>query len=99
MALDGVFGLLVLVPVRGAGRVTFDQQVADLADPNGLAIVVQDLRFVARHWLARRSRANRTRLVGDENVADLRRSDTVEDGHAKALLKTFEDRWRQGFTC
>ena len=94
VALDGVLGLVVLVPVERARRIALYEQIADPASRRGPAVVVQERCFVARDRLARRARSDRARLVRHEDVQDLRRADAVQDGDPEALLEALEHGWR-----
>src|ERR1700687_4385182 len=53
VALDGVPGLVMLVPIGGAGRIAFDQQVANLTRGYRLPVVIDDLRLIPRDGLPR----------------------------------------------
>ena len=57
-----------------------------------MTVVVQDSRLVPRYGFARRTRADRPGLVGDEDVQDLRRADPVQDLHPVAFFEPLEDR-------
>src|SRR5262249_3335047 len=93
VALDGVLGLLVLVPIHGAGGIATYQQIADLARRHRLASLIENARLIASDQPARGPRPYGIRLVGDEDVHDLRRADAIQDGHAEAFSEPLEDGW------
>src|SRR5581483_10199109 len=74
VALDDLFGLLMLVPVAGADGVTFNEQASDLTIRNVIAILIHDARLIAGHDLSARSRPHSSGPVGDEHVQRFRRS-------------------------
>src|SRR5205807_8129480 len=74
-------------------------EIANLANWHRLTVVVQDSRLVPRYGIARRTLADRPRLVGDEDVQDLARTDSVQDLHPVAFFEPLEDRWRQRLAC
>src|SRR2546425_5563003 len=82
---ERLLGLLVLVPVVRHRRVALDADVADLAARHGRAVVVHDGELVARHRHAGRARARVAGTIRDEDVADLRGPDAVDDLDAEAL--------------
>src|SRR5208337_4820793 len=55
VAFDGLLGLLVFVPVVGAGAVAADDQAAGLAYADRLIVLVEDFGFVSGDHLPARS--------------------------------------------
>ena len=97
VALERGLRLLVLVPVVGGARVTGNPEVSRLSPTELFAIVVDDLRAIAGNRCAARAALRLARVVRDEDVQHLRRTDPVKDLEAEAGLPLLEQRLRQGF--
>src|SRR5206468_11364054 len=76
-AAEGRLRFLVLVPVEGAARIAGDPQIAGVATTELFAVVIHDLRLVARDDRAARPAARLARNVADEAVQHLGRTDPV----------------------
>ena len=59
MSADRVLRLLVSIPVKGTGRVTADDEVAQVAGRDRLAMFVDEARLVSRHHEATGARRER----------------------------------------
>src|SRR5207253_465602 len=82
-------------PVLRHRGVALDADVADLAPRHRTALVVHDGELVPRHRHAGRARARVAGPVRDEDVADLRGPDTVDDLDAEALAPAVVELLRQ----
>src|SRR6185436_811444 len=97
-ALEGVLGLLALVPIHDRRGRAADLQLAQLAGlGDDVAVVVDEPDLVARTGLAGGAIADFARLVGDENVQHLGRADAVQDFGAGALGPALAEVGRQRF--
>src|SRR3989454_11709434 len=90
-AEERLFGLLVLVPVVRHRGVALDTEVADLALRHGAPLVVHDGELVARHGEPRGAGTRPAVTVRDEDMADLGRTDPVDDLHTEALAPALVD--------
>src|SRR5205085_2473342 len=97
IALNRRRGFLRLVPIRGTRGVTADPQIANLADGDGSAGVVENARGVSRNDFAARAGPHRAGTVGDEHVKAFGGADRVEDFDAEAVAEAMEDAGGEGF--
>src|SRR5260370_3284488 len=97
MALDGLFRLLVLVPVAGADRITLDQQIPDFAVENRLSIFVDDARLIAFEDLSARAWPGCAWPIGDEHVQSFGRADGIEYLDSKLFFEAVKQPRRQSF--
>src|SRR6266852_6239074 len=91
VAVNGIFGLLMLVPVVGGGAIAANEQVADLAPCNSVSAFIGNQRLVAGHQLARAARPDLSRAVTDEDMQYLCAADAIQDIDMEFLLPAAQD--------
>src|SRR6266851_5604991 len=97
VAVDGVLGLFMLVPVVRRRAVAANQEVANLAVFDRVAALVGNQRFVAWHQLARTAGAYLSWAIADEDVQDFGAANAIEDLHVESLFPAPQDVRGQGF--
>ncbi len=98
MALKSFLGFLMLIPITGASRISFDQQIANLSRSHQLAIVIDDPSFVSGNEFATRSGLRFTRTVRDYHLQSFCGAQRIEDLNAKAPFETLKEWGRQRLT-
>src|SRR6266446_5938369 len=96
MALNRVFGLLMLVPVVSTGRVGLNQKIADFTLHNRPVVVVHDSGLEPGNNLSTGARSRSKRYIGDDHMQRFGRADGIQDFHSESLLETMEHSGRQG---
>jgi len=86
MAAERVFGLFVFVPIAGRDAVAFDHQCSHFSRRKFISVVVDDSRFVPSHHLPRTARLHVARTIGNKDVEDFRRTNSVTDIDAEPFL-------------
>src|SRR6266700_1991859 len=96
VAVDGVLGLFMLVPVVRCRAVAANQEVAYLAVFYRVAALAGNQRVEAWHQLARTAGAYLSRAIADEDVQDFGAANTIEDLHVEGLFPAPQDVRGQG---
>src|SRR5579872_34793 len=98
VTIDGIFCLLVLVPVVRGNTIATDEQIADFALRHRLAGLVGDKSLIARYKLACATGAYLSRTITDEDVQYFGAADAVKNIYMERLLPAPQDIGRQRLT-
>src|SRR6266478_3821544 len=96
MALNRVFGLLMLVPIVSTGRVGLNQKIADFTLHNRPVVVVHDSGLEPGNNLSTGARSRSRRDIGDDHVKCFCRADGIQDFHSESLFEAMKNSGRQG---
>lgn len=97
VAVDGLLGAFVTVPVSGARGVAFEPKGSDFAGGNGMAVLIEDFRVVAGDEAATGAVAHITGRIGNEDVQGFGGPDAVENIEAEAFREAITQDGGQGF--
>src|SRR5579883_2299182 len=96
---DGIFGLLMLVPIIGRDAVPANQQIANLALLHRVAVLIGNQGLVAGNQLAGAAGTDLVGPIADKDMQNLGAADAVEDDHVELILPAAQDLARQGLAC
>src|SRR5712692_5238988 len=72
MALDGLFGFVLTVPITCANRIALDPQIANFARRYWLPLVVQDFHFTAGNGASARTGSYCAGRIGNKDMQSFR---------------------------